>query len=1075
MHNPYQRKLIGDMIMNMLLTMLLVINLLPVNIGARIVADETPSGEPTTGEVGEQQEQIEGESNETDDTVNNENLNDKDVVSDGNGQNDVTVNQEGEDKKEIPVEGSGSDDLIPGEGNDPDNDIPVVQDNQIKTEEDTKVDKTEEDETPELDKKEEEKPQLFGAKAGSPTLLTANEGEQTRGISGITIQMPGTGGTAPEYELEQSNYRDNTISLTFLLYRERNGRNNKWNITKVTSYSVEGKGIKKVTATIDESERNVLYVIIEIEKSYSEGSITLTLDGHAEDSTSTQTTNNKDFKIMIPEPKEYFVSIGDHENGSLSVNPSAASSGTSIDVTAEPDDEYRLGRLYYSDGVNEVDITGNSFNLPKSDVTVNAVFDKVYSVVAKEAENGSIEVSPDKAVQGETITVTAIPKDNYGLKRLYYEDKDGKHEIAGTSFEMPASDADVYAEFAELFSVNISDPIDNGTVTVDKAKAIAGETITVTANPSFSDYELTSLYYMVGQQRFDIESDTFSMPESDVTVYAVFERLFSVSVSNNISHGSVSVIPTKSVAGKTITVTATPSRGYYLNRLYYTTGSGHSQTQHEITGDSFIMPESDVTVYATFSSSGYKVSISDNISHGSVSATPTRTVSGKTITVTVNPDRGYSLTSLYYTRTNHHTQYEISGNSFVMPKSDVTVSAKFDAIDYTISYDLAGGNLPQGRRNPTSYDVETRTFTLTNPQRKGYTFAGWVGTDCAEASTKVTIQKGSIGNREYTATWTKDTYTISYNLAGGDLPGEEENPTSYDVDTSAFTLINPQREGYTFAGWRINDRNRGTNVTINGINYKPAENLNVVARWDVIEYPIYYNNVSEATVTNPKKYTVEREFTLNNPTREGYDFLGWTGSNGEIPQLNVKIVKGTTGELIFNANWIKIEYDNVSATGAEHTKGVDGNATFIFKRNNNDDETVEIEGVTVSRTYANFLAADKVVKVDGNQLSESQYEASSGSLIIVLKKDYLDSLSVGKHELSVDFLDGGRIYTSTANFIVKLKPADTPSFVVPTTGIHNNNNNGNTLRSLSMFALIALGITIKMRNKVGKDYWEEFK
>ena len=51
MYNPYQRKLIGDMIMNTLLSVLLVINLLPVNIGARIVADETPSTDPEVQEA----------------------------------------------------------------------------------------------------------------------------------------------------------------------------------------------------------------------------------------------------------------------------------------------------------------------------------------------------------------------------------------------------------------------------------------------------------------------------------------------------------------------------------------------------------------------------------------------------------------------------------------------------------------------------------------------------------------------------------------------------------------------------------------------------------------------------------------------------------------------------------------------------------------------------------------------------------------------------------------------------------------------------------------------------------------
>ena len=275
-------------------------------------------------------------------------------------------------------------------------------------------------------------------------------------------------------------------------------------------------------------------------------------------------------------------------------------------------------------------------------------------------------------------------------------------------------------------------------------------------------------------------------------------------------------------------------------------------------------------------------------------------------------------------------------------------------------------------------------------------------------------------------------------------------------------MNNPEKDGNEFAGWVINSENKGTEVIINGIDYKPTGDLSVVASWNLIEYPIKYNNVSEAIVTNPSKYTIDDAFMLNEPVRQDYDFLGWTGSNGEVPQLKVTIAKGTTGELIYNANWIKIEYDNVSASGAEHTKGVDGDATFVFKRNNRDEET-----------YAHFLAAGKVVKVDGNQINEDQFEASSGSLILVLKKDYLNSLSVGEHELSVDFKDGDKVYNSTTHFIIKLKPADSPSFIVPTTGIKNDGSN--LMRTLSMLAIVALGMTIKMKNRIGKDYWDEFK
>ena len=55
--------------------------------------------------------------------------------------------------------------------------------------------------------------------------------------------------------------------------------------------------------------------------------------------------------------------------------------------------------------------------------------------------------------------------------------------------------------------------------------------------------------------------------------------------------------------------------------------------------------------------------------------------------------------------------------------------------------------------NPASYTIESENITLVNPTRKGYEFEGWIGTDLIEPTIEVTIAKGSIGNRSYTATW----------------------------------------------------------------------------------------------------------------------------------------------------------------------------------------------------------------------------------------------------------------------------------------------------------------------------------
>ena len=55
---------------------------------------------------------------------------------------------------------------------------------------------------------------------------------------------------------------------------------------------------------------------------------------------------------------------------------------------------------------------------------------------------------------------------------------------------------------------------------------------------------------------------------------------------------------------------------------------------------------------------------------------------------------------------------------------------------------------------------------------------------------------------------------------------------------------------------------------------------------------------------NPGSYAeISLPFSLSVPTKDGYEFIGWTGSNGNTPELEVRISKGTTGNLNYKANW----------------------------------------------------------------------------------------------------------------------------------------------------------------------------
>ena len=89
--------------------------------------------------------------------------------------------------------------------------------------------------------------------------------------------------------------------------------------------------------------------------------------------------------------------------------------------------------------------------------------------------------------------------------------------------------------------------------------------------------------------------------------------------------------------------------------------------------------------------------------------------------------------------------------------SEITLKALWNAIPYSLSYNLNGGSASPA--NPVTYTIDTPTFTLTNPVRENYLFTGWSDTGLSgDAKLTVTIPRGSTGNRSYTAHWAQEQF-----------------------------------------------------------------------------------------------------------------------------------------------------------------------------------------------------------------------------------------------------------------------------------------------------------------------------
>jgi len=349
-------------------------------------------------------------------------------------------------------------------------------------------------------------------------------------------------------------------------------------------------------------------------------------------------------------------------------------------------------------------------------------------------------------------------------------------------------------------------------------------------------------------------------------------------------------------------------------------------------------------------------------SNGGTAVTTQNITSGSTATKPANPTRtGYTFENWY-----SNTQLTTLFNFTTVITANTTLYAKWTPVTYTITYTLNSGT--NNAANPANYTIESNDITLQNPTRTGYVFDGWYENSSFTGSKITTISKGSIGNKTFYAKWIQ-TYTVTFNTNGGNTISNQ----TVNSGSTATKPTDPTRNGYTFENWYSNTQlttlfNFTTVITANGTLY---------AKWTPVTYTITYTlNNGTNNAANPTSYTIEsNSITLQAPTRSGYTFTGWTGSNGTTGQTNVTIAKGSTGNKNYTANWTVI-----SPTTYTITASVSGGNGSISP----SGESVYAENSTPKYTFTSdngyeideVLVNGKAVDIDGNSYTFDKVTAN---------------------------------------------------------------------------------------------------
>lgn len=165
-------------------------------------------------------------------------------------------------------------------------------------------------------------------------------------------------------------------------------------------------------------------------------------------------------------------------------------------------------------------------------------------------------------------------------------------------------------------------------------------------------------------------------------------------------------------------------------------------------------------------------------------------------------------------------------------------------------------------------------------------------------------------------------YTVQFVANGG--AGTTMSPQTMVIGISANLTTNSYtRTGYTFDGWNTDSNGNGTGYTdgqsVTNVTNIPNTTVTLYAQWQTEDYNITYNlDGGSVATSNPATYNIETTtFTLNNPTKDGYTFKGWSGTDltGD-ENSTVTITLGSTGDRTYTANYTpNTYYINFNANG----------------------------------------------------------------------------------------------------------------------------------------------------------------
>ena len=316
------------------------------------------------------------------------------------------------------------------------------------------------------------------------------------------------------------------------------------------------------------------------------------------------------------------------------------------------------------------------------------------------------------------------------------------------------------------------------------------------------------------------------------------------------------------------------------------------------------MPASDVTVTATFKKVEqtpveYKITVNEP-ENGTVTSDRKTAKKDEIVTLTAKPNEGYDLDKLTVKDKDGQEVNVGEGNTFIMPASDVTVTATFKkaAVIYTVKFEADGGS-PE----PAEQKVEEgkKVDKPDNPAKEGYKFVDWyTETECINKFDFATpISQNITLYARYVSAETH-TYTVTFDSNGG----TDVLPQTVLEGEKATKPADPTTLSDEFDGWYIDknfDKEFDFNTPITG-------DITLYAKWVPWQhFKVTFDLRGHGAQLKVQKVGVGEKAKKPNPdpTADGWKFEGWyTTAECVIPfNFGTEIMSDTT----IYAKWTKVE------------------------------------------------------------------------------------------------------------------------------------------------------------------------